>query len=498
MAALSNITEASPAGFSRRQINELQEIVGETQVLHHAIDLIPYQQDGTAGLSRRPAAVAIPRTTAQVSALVVWANKHGVPIVPRGSGTGLAGGVVPVGEALMLSLVEMNQVLFCNPASRRLRCQAGVNTQVVAETASSYGLFYPPDPGSMKISTIAGNVACNSGGLRGLKYGVTRDYVVGGTVVLADGSVQEIRATGPRPGGGISALPFLIGSEGTLGILTEIELRLIDPPEHKETVLAVFDKMENAAATVSAIIAHPIVPCTMEFLDGTTIRCVERSAQIGLPPDADALLLLETDGSKARTEEEVLAMERIAKQHGAVEIRRAASLREASELSAARRTAFSALARVRPTTILEDITVPPAALEEMLRRIKSIAEKHKLQVGTFGHFGDGNLHPTFLTDERDDEEMSRIHDALKDLFEQAVELGGTLSGEHGVGLVKRPYLPLLMNPAEQRLQAVIKAVFDPHGRFNPGKAFIDPDNSDLSFQPSPADTLVLAGEEAIS
>jgi glycolate oxidase len=450
----------------------LAALLAPHQVLSSVEDLLPYAFDGTAALKQMPALVVLPETTAQVAAILKWAHEHRVPIVARGSGTGLSGGSVPgSSEAVVLCLTRMNRILAVDAANLTLTAEAGAVTQAVAEAAEAAGLFYPPDPGSMKISTIGGNVAENSGGLRGLKYGVTRDYVMGVEVVLADGEVLWTGNACVKDVAGYALKDLFIGSEGTLGVVTRVLLKLIPRPAARATLLAAYDSMEAAAATVSAIIAAKIIPCTLEFLDRTTIACVEDYTHVGLPLDAEAILLMETDGHPAAVAEESQAMAEIARRHGARKVEAAATAEEALKLASARRSAFSALARVSPTTILEDATVPRSELAKMVRRINEIGQRHGLKIGTFGHMGDGNLHPTFLTDERNAGEMHRVEAAMEEIFAYALELGGTITGEHGVGLAKKRFLAGQVGAASLRVMRELKKALDPHGILNPGKIF---------------------------
>ena len=441
------------------------------RVLTEAEDLVAYGFDGTASLKQKAGAVVFPHSTREVAECVRIAVADGVPIVTRGSGTGLSGGSVPVAGCLVICLADMDAILAVDPKNLTLRAQSGVITAKVDEAAGRHGLFYPPDPGSMKISTIGGNIAENSGGLRGLKYGVTRDYVMGLEVVLPDAEVVRLGNACVKDVAGYSMKDLFIGSEGTLGIITEVLLKLLPKPAARRTMLALFGKVEDAAETVSSIIAARIIPCTLEFLDRVTIRCVEDYAKIGLPTDCEALLLMETDGHPAAVEEEASQMESLARRHGAREVRKAKDAAEATTLATARRSAFSALARMRPTTILEDITVPRSALAEMVTFIGATARKFSLQVGTFGHMGDGNLHPTFLTDERDHLEMQRVHSALDEIVNKTLELGGTITGEHGVGLAKKQWIRQQLGDASCALMAKIKTALDPRGLLNPGKIF---------------------------
>ncbi|MFZ1054780.1 MAG: FAD-linked oxidase C-terminal domain-containing protein [Opitutaceae bacterium] len=450
-------------------IEDLIQLLGPANVLVEREDLIPYSFDATAALRKLPAVVVFPRTTAEVSAILGLARRHRVPVVPRGSGTGLSGGSVPVEGSVVLCLVRMNRLLEVDARNFTLRAEAGVLTQAIYDAADGAGLFYPPDPGSMKVSTIGGNVAENSGGLRGLKYGVTRDYVMGLEVVLASGEVCHLGNKCVKDVAGYSLKDLFIGSEGTLGIVTEVLLKLVPRPAARQTLLATYSRMDAAAGTVSAIIAAGIVPCTLEFLDSKTIRCVEEFAHVGLPLDAEALLLAEVDGHPAAVADEAARIRGICSENGATSVRLAADAAEAGRLATARRSAFSALARMRPTTILEDATVPRSELANMIRFIQETGARHGLEIATFGHFGDGNLHPTFLTDERNRDEMRRVEAAMKEIFGHALSLGGTITGEHGVGLAKKPFLRDQIGDGSLALLKQVKRTLDPENLLNPGK-----------------------------
>jgi glycolate oxidase len=434
-------------------------------------DLLPYSFDATAALQQIPSAVVLAKSVDEVSRLLEAANRQSLVIVPRGSGTGLSGGSIPLEGSVVLCLSRMNSILEVDARNLTLLAEAGATTLDIALAAEGAGLFYPPDPGSMKISTIGGNVAENSGGLRGLKYGVTRDYVMGLEIVLPSGEVIFTGNKCVKDVAGYSLRDLFIGSEGTLGVVTKVLLSLIPKPAAGKTLLAIFDRMEDAANTVSAIIAAKIIPCTLEFLDRVTINCVEDYAAIGLPREAAAVLLMETDGHPAAVEEEASRMAQIARNLHARDVRVAQTAEEAIRLATARRAAFSSLARIAPTTILEDATVPRSELAQMVEHIQRVAEKYGLKVGTFGHMGDGNLHPTFLTNEKDVEEMHRVELAMKEIFDRALALGGTITGEHGVGLAKKPFLKGAVGELNLEVMKQIKRTFDPKGILNPGKIF---------------------------
>jgi glycolate oxidase len=457
--------------LSSMLLAKLVALLGEEKVLHASEDLIPYSFDGTAAMWQMPGCVTFPTSTEQVAKILQLANQTKTPVVTRGSGTGLSGGSLPSADCIVLCLVKMDRILELDRANLTMLVEPGVTTLAVADAATGAGLFYPPDPGSMKISTIGGNVAENSGGLRGLKYGITRNYVMGLEVVLPDGEILWTGNKCVKDVAGYSLRDLFVGSEGTLGVITKVLLRLIPRPAAKKTMVATFAQMDAAAQCVSDIIAAQIIPCTLEFLDRTTIHCVEDFAKVGLPLDCEALLLMETDGHPAAVAEEAAKMEECARKNGALEVRVAKDDAEATKLATARRSAFSALARLAPTTILEDATVPRSELAKMIRFVAQVAKKYNLRVGTFGHMGDGNLHPTFLTDERNKEEMHRVEEAFKEIFDEAIRLGGTITGEHGIGMAKKNFLPKFAGDAQMRVMRELRGALDPNAILNPGKMF---------------------------
>ncbi|MFB3788363.1 MAG: FAD-binding oxidoreductase [bacterium] len=454
-------------------VSALKSMVDPSRILSDPEDLITHAYDGTPNLNSTPAAIAQLVSTEEVSRVLRWANGHGVPVVPRGSGTGLSGGSVPIQGGLVISLVRMNRILEIDEENLTILAEPGVITEDLAKAAASRGLFYPPDPGSMKISTIGGNVVENSGGLRCLKYGVTEDYVMGLEIVLPDGEVIWTGSKSKKDVAGYNLKKIFVSSEGTLGIITKVLLRLIPPPRATKTLLSFYPDMVSAGQAVAGIIAGKIIPCALEFLDNVTINCVEDYSHIGLPRDVGALLLIQTDGHPAQVEEEAVLIEKICKDNGATEVKVARTPEEGEQLAQARRMALASLARRKPTTILEDATVPRNKVPEMLAFIEAMRDKYRLQIGTFGHAGDGNLHPTCLTDERDKEEMERVEHCFDEIFRKAIELGGTVTGEHGVGCVKSKYLPLLVGEAGMKVMRRVKQIFDPNGILNPGKIFVD-------------------------
>lgn len=447
------------------------EIVGEQHVKLTQAQLLAYSYDATANFQAKPDLVISPKNTDEIIEIVNLCAKEGIPIVSRGSGTNLAAGTVPTQGGIVLLFNRMNQIVELDKDNLTITVQPGVITQTISNYVEQQGLFYPPDPSSMKISTIGGNVSENSGGLRGLKYGVTKDYVKALTVVMPDGSVLKTGGKLAKDVAGYDLTSLLVGSEGTLGIITEITLKLIPLPIHKKTGIAYFHSLEAAAETVSSIIANKIIPVTLEFMDRGTMDAVEDFMKIGLPEDADAMLLMEQDGDEELVERDLQRMIEIAIDKGAKSTVIASSHEEGDLLKTGRRAALSALARKRPTTILEDATVPRSEIANMVRAIQKIALKHNVQISTFGHAGDGNLHPTCLTDIRDHEEMERVEQALAEIFEVAISLGGTITGEHGVGEMKAPYLEWKLGESGIQLMKQIKQSIDPLNIMNPGKMF---------------------------
>ena len=451
-------------------IDTLRGIVGPDHTLSDRESLALYGYDSTPELEARPAVVLLPGHRDEIIRVMELCHGAGVSVTPRGSGTNLSGGSLSAG-GVVIQTSRMNRILELDEENLTATVEPGVITSTLHREVERRGLFYPPDPGSMNISTLGGNVAENSGGLRGLKYGVTADYVMGLETVLDDGSLLTTGGKAVKDVAGYTTTPLLVSSEGTLGLFTAITVKLIPKPRTKATMLAHFTTMEEAALTVSAIIAAKVIPATLEFLDQVTIRCVEAYAHVGLPLDVAAVLLIEVDGHPAVVAEEAAAVEAICRGHRASLFQTAATPEEALNLATARRTALSALARVKPTTILEDATVPRSCIAPMLQAIQDAADRHRVTIGTFGHAGDGNLHPTCLTDERDQDEIRRAHAAFTEIFEAAIALGGTITGEHGVGLAKKKYLPRLVGETGIRIMRGIKAAFDPQGTLNPGKIF---------------------------
>ncbi|MEW6276475.1 MAG: FAD-linked oxidase C-terminal domain-containing protein [Bacillota bacterium] len=446
--------------------------LGKEKVLTDREDLLCYSYDATPDVpGALPEAVVMPENTAEVVQVIKIAGRYRVPVYPRGAGTNLSGGTVPVRGGIVLSLLKMDKILEIDADNLIAVVQPGVVNQALNDALAPYGVFYPPDPGSAATATMGGNVAECSGGLRGLKYGVTKDYVQGLEVVLADGAVVRLGGKTVKNVTGYDLVKLFVGSEGTLGVITEITVRLLPVPESRCSMLAVFADLEAAGNAVSDIIRHKVIPATLEILDKVTIRTVEDYLHIGLPVEAEAVLLVETDGVKETVAKEKEVLRSVLEKHGG-QVKIAAGEQERDQLWAARRAALPALARLKPTTVLEDATVPRSQVTRMLAAIREIGQKYNVLIGNFGHAGDGNLHPTILTDARNEEEMERVHRAVEEIFEKALELGGTLSGEHGIGLAKKRFLPRQTGAEGLALMKRIKRALDPLNILNPGK-FVD-------------------------
>ncbi|MDD3654696.1 MAG: FAD-linked oxidase C-terminal domain-containing protein [Desulfotomaculaceae bacterium] len=452
-----------------KAILDLRAILGKENVVTAKEDLLCYSFDATAGMPEHlPDVLVTPLSVKQVAEVVKVANRYKLPVYPRGSGTNLSGGTVPIRGGIVLSLLKMNKILEVDPENFVAIVQPGVIIQTLNTTVAAYGLIYPPDPGSMATATMGGSVAECSGGLRGLKYGVTRDYVMGLEVVLANGDVVRFGGKTVKNVTAYDMVRLFTGSEGTLGIITEIIVRLIPAPEARKTMLASFKDLTSAGNSILGIIQSKVIPATMEIMDRVTMETVENHAHVGLPTGAEAILLVEVDGIPEVVRREAATVRKVITRNGGT-VKAAADDRERDQLWAARRAALPALAQKRPTTILEDATVPRSKITDMLLAIQDIGRRYKLTIGAFGHAGDGNLHPTILTDARDSEEMERVHQAVDEIFKAALAMGGTLSGEHGIGMAKARYLPWEFGEKGVQLLQKIKEALDPGCILNPGK-----------------------------
>ncbi len=456
-------------GLEADVVAELEAIVGADHVRTGVGDLEPYARDATPLFRGVPDAVVWPRTAEEVAAVLRLATRRRIPVVPRGAGSNLSAGTLADRGGIVLVLTRMTRILEINPDELLARVEAGVTTAALATAAAAQGLLYAPDPGSRTVSTVGGNVATCAGGLRGLKYGVTRNYVLGTTAVLPTG---EIIRTGGRlwkDVAGYDLTRLLTGSEGTLGVLTELTVALLPMPAVTNTGVAYFPSLADAGRAVSAVIGDGIVPATLEFLDAKCIGAVEEYAHLGLRLDAGALLLFGDDGTADAVDRTLTRIGELCTSHRAIEVTLAEDVARSEALLAARRCSLPALSRLGTLTILEDATVPRPRLAEMVGRIDEIAERHDVPIATFGHAGDGNLHPTCVIDRHDDAAADRAHKAFSDVFAAAVAMDGTITGEHGVGAAKLPYLESRLGADQMALLRRIKAAFDPAGILNPGK-----------------------------
>jgi len=449
---------------------DLRRVAPASDVLVEPEDLVAYLGDSTP-YRGVPDAVAVVRREADVAALVKFAYAHDLPIIPRGAGSGIAGGVVPVQGGLVLDLCPLDEILELDVRNLTATVQCGIPNARLGRAVAAHGLYYPPDPASLEVSTIGGNVATRAGGPKGVKYGTTEDYLLGLRAVLWDGEIVQAGGKTTKNSTGYSLTQLFAGSEGTLGVILTVTVRLIPAPAARSTFLAVFETLDQAAEAVSEIIGQGIIPATLELLDQVALEAIELYASCGLPTDVDGVLLIEVDGHPAEVQDAARRATGVCESMGAREVRVARSEQEVAALWAGRRAMFPALARLRPTALVEDATVPRTRVPDAVRGIRKIAKEYGLHVSVPGHAGDGNMHPIILTDKRDREEMERVEAALAAIARLGLELGGTLSGEHGIGMAKSRYLELELGARGVRAMADLKKAFDPKGLFNPGKVF---------------------------
>jgi len=450
-------------------VEELRRVVGKANVLASAVDLQLYQYD--AYLEERcPDAVVFANSTEEVAGVVKACNKLGVPFVPRGGGTNLSGGTIPIRGGVVIEMIRMNRILEVDVPNLRARVQPGMFNLEFGNALAPFGYQYLPDPASQKAATLGGNVAENSGGPHCFKYGVTTNHVLGLTVVLPDGAIAHLGGKAPDvPGYDLTGA--FVGSEGTLGICTEVVVRIVRLAEGVKTLLAIYDSIEEGGETVSAIVAAGMVPATLEMMDQLVIKAVEESIKCGLPLDCATVLIIEVDGLKDDLERQTQEIVALCKQHGAREVRVAKTDAERAALWAGRRGAFGAVARITPSYLVCDGTVPRTALPAVLKKVVEVGKKYNLQIPNVFHAGDGNLHPLILFDWRNAEQKARVMKAGMEILELCVQMGGTISGEHGVGIEKMDAMHLVFREAEIEAQRKVKRAFDPKDLANPGKMF---------------------------
>jgi glycolate oxidase len=451
---------------------ELIKIVGEENYTERLIDMVSYSYDASEH-SHRPSCGVWPGTAEQVSEILKLANREQIPVIPRGAGTGLSGMSVPAKGGIVLDLNRMNKILAISIEDRIAVVQPGVVYASLESALAPYGFFFPPDPASGKVSTLGGNVATNAGGVKGAKYGTTRDYVLGLQVVLPDGRVMRTGSKAIKSVSGYDLTRLFVGSEGTLGVVTEIILKINPKPRATSTALATFDNLEDAGHAVTEIMHSGILPSVLEILGRETLVAINQNTDLNLP-EVDAMLLVETDGyTSEETEYQMKKILDIFRQNHAQEVKEAKSEAEVTELWKARKSAYAVLARIKTHFVLEDVTVPIGKVAKMLRGVNEIAKKYNLQIATFGHAGDGNLHPQILYDGYDPDQVKRMEAASGELFKLAISLEGTLTGEHGIGLSKARYMTLEHDPAAMDVMRSLKKMFDPNNILNPGKMALE-------------------------
>ena len=414
-----------------------------------------------------PGAIVLPSSTEQVAAIVKLCRSHGVPIVPRGAGTGLAGGAMARENMVLLCLSRMNRILKVDIPNRRVHAEAGVVNTTLTKAVAPHGFLYAPDPSSQGASTVGGNLANNAGGPHTLKYGVTANHILGATIVLPSGDIVTLDASQP----GLDILGIICGSEGTIAIVTEVVVKIVRAPEAIRTLLAVCPSVAVATKIISSIIAAGIIPAALEMIDQTILRVVEESYHLGLPTDAGAVLLIEMDGPEAGLDRLTTKVEQLCIDGGVVRVEVASDAATRAKLWTARKKAVGALGRLAPSHATQDGVVPRTKLPEILEKIEEIAAKYNLRIANVFHAGDGNLHPVVLFDERDKDEVKRVLAAGGDILRACVDAGGTLTGEHGIGLEKQEFMGMVFTPEDLELQKRIRDVFNPNGLLNPGKLF---------------------------
>ncbi|MDQ2801035.1 MAG: FAD-binding protein [Armatimonadota bacterium] len=450
-----------------RLLNELRQIVGDDGVLAEKGERAVYENDAYPLEKAAPLATVLPKTTEQVAAVVRLCAQNAMPFAPRGAGTGLAGGTLCPG-GLLIGLARMNKILDIDLRNRRLTAQAGAINIALTKAVAGNGYLYAPDPSSQGASTLGGNIANNAGGPHTLKYGVTANHVLAVTLVLPDGEVVTL-GDKTEDVNGYDLLGVALGSEGTFGIVTEAIVRLTRAPQAVRTLLAIFDTPDEATQTVSDIIAAGIVPAALEMMDGVILQTVEDAFHFGFPRDAGAILIIELDGLEAGLETQVDRVRALCETNTAREVRQAHTAKDRANLWAARKKAVGTLGRLAPSCVTQDCVIPRSKLPEVLRAIAAIGAKYHLRIANVFHAGDGNLHPVTLFDERDPDEVKRVMAASHEILELCVGLGGTLTGEHGIGVEKRDYMPLLFPPETLQTMADLRAVFNPAGLCNPDK-----------------------------
>jgi len=454
-------------------VKKIRDIVGAAHVLDAELDLFGYSYDSSfvpLVPVNKPDLVVRPQTTEEVSKVMAIAWENAIPVTPRGAASGRTGGSVPLKGGIALPLDRMTKIIELDERNMMITAESGVKTVDLYNACAAKGLFYPPDPASWKFSTIGGNVAENSGGMRAVKYGVTKNYVMGLEVVLADGSVLQTGGKMIKNVTGYDLTSIFVGSEGTLGVITKVLMRLIPMPKKRGTLQVMFAALDDGCRMIHAMLQTGIVPAASEIMDKTCLTVAAERQNMEIPPGVAAAVIIEIDGAdEAALEAQTNQIKAVAESCGALLFRAARSPQEADELWAIRRGISSAIATLAPDHFSEDISVPRDAFPEIVRRIKKIAEKHALLIAVYGHAGDGNLHPSILCDISRPGEKEKVHQAIEEIFAASLSVGGTLSGEHGIGITKQPYFADAVGATALKTMQAIKAALDPKGLLNPGK-----------------------------
>ena len=453
-----------------KHIKALEDMVGKENVYSDKAHMIAYSYDATR-TRYEPDAVVFPRNEEDVSRILVYCNAHNIVITPRGAGSGFTGGALPTSGGITLAMEKhMNKILEIDMKNMVAVVQPGVVNMDLQRAVEKVGLFYPPDPASQDYSTLGGNVSENAGGMRAAKYGITKDYVMATRAVLPNGDVIKAGKRTIKDVAGYNISGILIASEGTLAVLTEITLKLIPKPKLTKTAMGIFPTVNDAMEAVYKTMASGITPVAMEFLDNLTIRAVEKTFHKGLPVDAGALLVTDVDGNlEDDLNFQLDQIEKVFKENGCSDFHRAKDEKEAADIWFARRNASPALSVYGSKKLNEDVTVPRAVLPELLEKFYAIAKKYDVNIPCFGHTGDGNVHTNVMVDGSDPEQVKIAYQAIEEVFQATVDLGGTLSGEHGIGLAKAPYMHMAFSDAEMALFKSIKKAFDPNNILNPSK-----------------------------
>jgi glycolate oxidase len=450
----------------------LIDIVGEDNYTDAIIDMVSYSYDSSEH-KHRPECAVWPSTTEEVSKVMKLASEKRVPVYPRGAGTGLSGMCVPTGGGIVLDLNRMNKIKKISIEDRLAVVEPGVVYADLDKALAPHGFFFPPDPGSGSVATLGGNIATNAGGVKGAKYGTTRDYVLGMEVVLADGRIMRTGSQTIKCVSGYDLTRLIVGSEGTLGVVTEATFKINPKPTATSTAMATFEKLEDAGKAVTEIMSCGVIPAVMEIMDRPTLQAINQNTDLGLP-EVDAMLLVVTDGyTHEETDYQMNKIVDVFKANNPMEVIKAESESQAAELWKARKTAYAVLARIESNFALEDVTVPMGKIADLLKGIGEIAERTGLQIATFGHAGDGNLHPQILFDGYDPKKVEAMEQAVKELFELSIELNGTLTGEHGIGIAKAPFMSLEHDDVEMAIFNAVKKAFDPNNILNPGKMALE-------------------------